>query len=81
MDRIKELENLLRQASEAYYNSGEPVMTDAEFDRLFDELRELDPTNEFLDGVGANVRQNKAKHRISMGSLKKIKNSKELQTW
>ena len=43
----------LRQASDAYYNGGKPLMTDAEYDAALDQLRALDPTNPYLGEVGA----------------------------
>ena len=33
--RVRELNN----ASEAYYNTGQPIMSDAEFDNKLEELR------------------------------------------
>lgn len=53
--RVRELEGLLKEASDAYYNSDSSVMSDAEFDALRDELEQLDPSNAFLSQVGAPV--------------------------
>lgn len=71
-DRISELEEKLRTASEAYYNSGTTVMSDEDFDSLKKELQEADPDNAFLKEVGAPVAAKhlqKVQHRIAMGSL------------
>ena len=42
VDRIKELISTLNKASDAYYNSGDPIMTDYEWDNLYDELAKLE---------------------------------------
>lgn len=82
--RIIELEDLLRKASESYY-SGEPFISDFEFDEYRDELQELDPNNKFLSEVGAapvsDSALTKVKHVIPMGSLKKINTVDEYNTW
>jgi len=84
-NRIQDLVSQLKKACDAYYQSDSPVMSDAEFDRLKDELTFLDPDNEFLKTVGAPVDSSelaKVKHEIPMGSLKKINNSEgEFNTW
>lgn len=48
-------ENLVRrleEAREAYYNSDAPLMSDAEYDALEDELRSGDPENPYFTTVG-----------------------------
>ena len=40
--RIKELITQISKANEAYYRDDSPVITDREYDRLFDELTELE---------------------------------------
>ena len=48
-------ENLVRrleEAREAYYNSDAPLMSDAEYDALEDELRSADPENAYFTTVG-----------------------------
>ena len=42
---IKRIKNLVKQLNEyrhAYYNQDAPLVSDAEYDRLFDELKELE---------------------------------------
>lgn len=41
-ERIKELVELLNKASEAYYQKAEEIMSNLEYDRLYDELVELE---------------------------------------
>jgi DNA ligase (NAD+) len=87
MGQVKELEKRLRAASAAYYGGGDAIMSDQEFDRLRDELEELDPHNSFLAEVGAPADSalQKVSHTIPMGSLKKISPGpnqlSEFETW
>jgi DNA ligase (NAD+) len=82
--RIKELEKLIAEAQKAYYNSDEPLMSDAEYDELVDELGEIDPENEALKGVGAEPTSNewkKQKHRFVLGSLNKVNTPEAMTEW
>ena len=40
--RISELRSLLTKANEAYYLKDDPILSDAEYDRLFRELETLE---------------------------------------
>ncbi|MBX3200515.1 MAG: NAD-dependent DNA ligase LigA [Labilithrix sp.] len=82
-DRAVELAALVRTYKDAYYN-GQPLVTDAAYDALEDELRALDPENAVLKIVGAPVvvtEWEKARHAIPMGSLNKVVNEAELRQW
>ncbi len=71
----------LEAASTAYY-SGEPIMTDAEFDAAVSQLSIDDPDNIFLKRVGAPVPgKHKAEHKIPMGSLSNVNNEDEFLQW
>ena len=48
MSRTATLRNLILKAKHAYYYSNEPVLTDAEYDALEDELRLLAPDDPVL---------------------------------
>ena len=54
--RIKELELLIRKHQDLYYN-GQPEISDAEFDALWDELAGLDPGNSDPRGGGRRRRR------------------------
>ena len=84
--RIQELVNLLNDASNNYYN-GSPIMSDHEYDRLFDELLELEHTtgivleNSPTHRVGYSVNsesQNKIAHEYPARSLDKTKDLNKL---
>ena len=48
---IKRIKNLVKQLNEyrhAYYNQDAPLVSDAEYDRLFDELKELEEQTGFI---------------------------------
>ena len=71
--QIIDLAKRLHDANVAYRNNT-PIMSDAAYDRLEDELRALDPSNAHFQKVGAPVPTSgwpKAAHAIPMGSLKK----------
>lgn len=73
--------NQLEKASAAYY-SGNPVMTDAEFDAAIIQLRKDEPDHPFLKRIGAPVPGTmKAKHAIPMGSLSNANNEEEFISW
>lgn len=65
---ISELEERYLKAKEAYY-SGEPLITDDEFDRLEEELKEMG--SEVVNIVGAADRNYKHQHLSPMLSLNK----------
>lgn len=80
-NRIKELEILIQKHQKAYYN-GEAEISDFEFDKLWDELKEIDPQNKILQKVGADsVTFSKIKHVMPMGSQEKAANPEQFLSW
>lgn len=80
--RIKELITLLNKACHAYYNLAKPIMTDKQYDALFDELKSLEAETGFILSISPTQRVGyevisklqKIKHSINLKSLDKIKN-------
>lgn len=79
-----DLVSLLEYLSDAYYNTGEPVVSDEIYDLLIEILRTRDPKNKYLENVGSKIKGTKeiVKLPFEMGSLSKIKPGKEeLNKW
>lgn len=72
-DRIKYLADAVRYHRELYYNHSAPEISDAEFDALWDELKQLDPKNTVLHEVGPEPLPGtvKVEHMFPMRSLDK----------
>ena len=79
--RISELATLIKKYQDSYYN-GEGEISDAEFDRLWDELKALDPNNPVLQRVGADSGNfAKIRHIMPMGSQEKAANPEQFLAW
>lgn len=79
--RIKKLEKLITKYQKSYYD-GEGEISDAEFDKLWDELKSLDPKNAILQKVGADSGNfEKAEHVMPMGSQEKAATPKQFLEW
>ena len=87
--RIKELVTLLSEAGKAYYQESREIMSNFEYDKLYDELLELEQkTGVVLSGsptrkVGYEVLSElpKETHPSPMLSLDKTKETSALQEW
>jgi len=88
--RAAELRRLIERANQAYYILDKPELSDAEYDRLFRELQELEakhPEIQTADSpshrVGASPAAAFKKHRhlVPMLSLANAFNEKELAEW
>jgi len=79
--RINELSRLIKKYQDSYYN-GEGEISDAEFDKLWDELKVLDPSNPVLLRVGADsINFTKRRHIMPMGSQEKAANPEQFLAW
>ena len=76
---IEDLESQIRYYSMKYY-TGDPQISDMEFDMLVDQLRKVKPDSDVLKtGWGFEVNGDKVKHKYShIGSLDKCKNFNEI---
>lgn len=87
--RMKELTELLNKASKAYYQDASEIMSNFEYDKLYDELVELErKTGVTLSGsptkkVGYEILSElpKEAHESRMLSLDKTKMVEELESW
>ena len=87
--RMKELTEILNRASEAYYNKDTEIMSNFEYDKLYDELSELEKrTGIVLAGsptvhVGYSAADElpKERHESPMLSLDKTKDRNALAQW
>jgi len=79
---IKDVVQLIRDANNAYYNIGKPLLTDDLYDVVKDYLIQKDPQNPVLKEVGAVVEGVKVTLPEYMGSLDKIRDDpKALLSW
>lgn len=89
IQRMKELIPILREAAKAYYQESREIMSNLEYDRLYDELAVLEKdTGVILSGsptqqVGYEVLSElpKETHETPMLSLDKTKSVEDLQQW
>lgn len=89
INRIKELTELLNKAAYAYYQKADEIMSNYEYDALYDELERLEKETGFLmsnsptQNVGYEVLSSlpKERHSSAMLSLAKTKSREEIAAW
>lgn len=89
INRMKELVSVLNKASQAYYAQDTEIMSNFEYDRLYDELQKLEEetgvilTNSPSINVGYEAVDElpKERHEKPMLSLGKTKSREELRDW
>lgn len=79
----KELVELLIKSDNQYYNIGEPIFNDNEYDEVKEYLRTIDKKNNYFKRIGADIPDDtKVKLPFFLGSQDKIKDDdKILQKW
>lgn len=80
MTNVADIVDKLQEALIAYENSN-PIMSDAEYDALVEELRDIDPDNAFLVKIGTTNQLGKVAHLMPMGSQTKIITREALRRW
>ena len=84
LENLKEnqLVDMIKDSSNAYYNTNHPFMTDNEYDIVKEYMERKYPKNDVIDQVGAPVIKNKVKLPFNMPSMDKIKpDSGALANW
>jgi len=88
--RARELRGLLNRYSHAYHVLDDPEVTDAEYDRLYDELVELEQAHPDLVtpdsptrrvGAAPSDKFQKVEHLAPMGSLEKVTTEEAVTKW
>ena len=78
---MSELERDIQKYQKAYYD-GNPIISDEEFDKLWDRLKVEYPDSELLKNVGKDtIKGKKVKHKLLMGSQEKFNNEADLRKW
>ncbi len=80
---IAELEREVRRHNRLYFIEHKPEISDAEFDRLVEELRRRKPDSKVLGEIGSDVagRFTKVRHDVAMLSLDKAYDLKTMDSW
>ena len=88
-EKVRELTNQLHKASVAYYKYDNPIMSDKQYDELYDELEKLenesgivlsDSPTHYVQGYVLDELK-KVKHTKPMLSAKKTKDSNEIKAF
>lgn len=89
IDRIKELIPILNEAAKAYYQESREIMSNLEYDALYDELTALEQETGIVYGNSPTIRVGyellselpKEAHESPMLSLDKTKDREALRDW
>jgi NAD-dependent DNA ligase len=79
---IEQLKEQIIKANDAY-RLGQPIISDAKYDQLVEELSLLSPDDELLTKVGIEIADETRKSRlpIEMASMNKIKSMNDVDDW
>jgi len=89
-ERVRKLREQLDHHLYRYHVLDDPEISDADYDRLYDELKELEGEHPDLDdpsspthrvGAPPSEKFQKVEHLLPMGSLEKVTTDEALQKW
>ncbi len=81
---VAELEKEVQHHNELYFKYAKPVLSDFDFDRMVERLKELKPDSKVLQEVGSDlseIRGKKIEHSTAMLSLDKCYQMDDLMDW
>jgi len=78
---IEKLEQQIRKHNDLYWNQNEPIISDEEYDKLVEELRDLDPDSPVLSELSENTYGNPVAHKVPMLSMDKFYDSQKIISW
>lgn len=84
---LEEMRKLYVEAAQKYYEDGEVIMSDEDFDILENNIRSLSPEDPILTSVGKGYElkgisdKEKFAHPLPMGSIEKEKDVDSLKKW
>ncbi|MBQ4530784.1 MAG: NAD-dependent DNA ligase LigA [Lachnospiraceae bacterium] len=89
LERIKELTDKLNEAAKAYYSEDREIMSNYEYDKLYDELAALEEKEGIVLAGSPTIKVGfealselpKESHEMPMLSLDKTKEVEELKSW
>ena len=78
----QELLDTIKKHNEEY-RAGSPTISDVEYDSLVEQLKTIDPNNEWFDHIEPSPVSNSRKRKLPlpMKSLNKVKNINDVKKW
>lgn len=77
---VDQMIDVLRAADDAYHNSGDPIMSDKDYDAMRKYCEQAEPHHPYFTGTGSATRTGKIKLPYPMGSLDQV-DVGEIQCW
>ena len=78
----QEIEEVIKLASDAYYNTSEELISDRIYDILLEKLKQISPNSPIFKQIGAPIRGKKITLPYWMGSMNKVKSDNvQIKKW
>jgi DNA ligase (NAD+) len=80
---VEQLEELIIEANDAFFNSDKPIVSDSIFDMLIDFLKLKNKNSKVLKKIGSNIKDPKLKQELQypLWSMDKKKENKPINDW